>query len=114
MCGTCDFGDAVSKMIQLRHVPDGVHKTLKSRAGKKRMSLSDYLVREVTEIAKTPSLEEMAERLATREPVEFLEPVHETIRKMRRRRLSWMRRQCWSGLAGRPEAYASKFDCSWS
>ncbi|MFI5413285.1 MAG: hypothetical protein ACHQ0I_01675 [Candidatus Lutacidiplasmatales archaeon] len=35
----------MSKMIQLRHVPDAVHRKLKSRAAKKGMSLSDYLVR---------------------------------------------------------------------
>ena len=47
------------------------------------MSLSDYLVREVTQLAQTSSLEEMSERLAARQPVHFKEPVRVTIRKVR-------------------------------
>ena len=73
----------MAKMIQLRHVPDSVHRNLKSRAAKKGMSLSDYLVREVTQLAQTSSLEEMSARLAARQPVHFKEPTQVTIRKVR-------------------------------
>jgi plasmid stability protein len=45
-------------MIQIRHVPDDIHKTLKIRAIKKGMSLSNYLLQEVTQIAKRPTLED--------------------------------------------------------
>jgi len=41
----------MSKMIQLRHVPDALHRKLKARAAKKGMSLSDYLIAELTPIA---------------------------------------------------------------
>ncbi len=57
------------KMIQLRHVPDHLHRTLKARAAMAGMSLSDYLLAEIKEIAERPTLAEMRERLHQREPV---------------------------------------------
>jgi plasmid stability protein len=54
------------KMIQLRNVPDNLHRTLKSRAALAGMSLSDYLLQEIKEIAEHPTLGEMRERLHRR------------------------------------------------
>lgn len=59
----------MSKMIQLRHVPDALHRRLKARAAVSGMSLSDYLLSEIREIAERPTMAEMAERLRQREPV---------------------------------------------
>ena len=56
-------------MIQLRNVPDALHRHLKARAAMLGMSLSDYLLSEIREIAERPTLAEMAERLSQREPV---------------------------------------------
>jgi plasmid stability protein len=53
-------------MIQLRHVPDELHRTLKARAALEGLSLSDYLLREVRRIAERPTLEELRRRLAGR------------------------------------------------
>jgi plasmid stability protein len=61
------------KMIQLRHVPDSLHRRLKARAALAGMSLSDYLVLEIKEIADRPTLAEMRERLHGREPVTALD-----------------------------------------
>jgi hypothetical protein len=58
----------MSKMIQLRNVPDTLHRQLKSRAALAGMALSDYLIREVRKIAAYPSPEEMRERLFHRDP----------------------------------------------
>jgi hypothetical protein len=58
----------MSKMIQLRHVPDTLHRQLKARAALSGLPLSDYLIREVRKIAECPSPEEMRERLRQREP----------------------------------------------
>jgi antitoxin FitA len=58
----------MSKMIQLRHVPDALHRQLKARAALSGLPLSDYLIREVRKIAAFPTPEEMRERLAQREP----------------------------------------------
>jgi len=59
----------MSKMIQLRNVPDALHRSLKARAATAGMSLSDYLLSEIKEIADRPTLAEMRERLHQREPV---------------------------------------------
>ena len=59
----------MSKMIQLRNVPDGLHRALKVRAAMAGMSLSDYLLSEIREIAERPTLAEMRERLHRRKPV---------------------------------------------
>jgi len=56
----------MSKMIQLRDVPDALHRTLKSRAALAGLSLSEYLVREVRKLADQPTPEEMRERLRLR------------------------------------------------
>jgi hypothetical protein len=57
------------RMIQLRHVPDDLHRTLKARAALEGLSLSDYLLREVRRIAERPTLAELRRRLAGRVPV---------------------------------------------
>lgn len=59
----------MSKMIQLRNVPDALHRTLKVRAAMAGMSLSDYLLTEIKEIAERPTLAELRERLHQRKPV---------------------------------------------
>jgi plasmid stability protein len=59
----------MSKMIQLRNVPDSLHRTLKARAAKAGMSLSDYLLLEIKEIADRSTLIEFRDRLHRREPV---------------------------------------------
>ena len=59
----------MSKMIQLRNVPEGLHRSLKARAAVAGMSLSDYLLAEIKEIAERPTLAELRERLHKRKPV---------------------------------------------
>ena len=59
----------MSKMIQLRNVPDALHRILKARAAMAGMSLSDYLLTEIKEIAEKPTLVELRARLHKREPV---------------------------------------------
>ena len=58
------------KMIQIRHVPDDLHATLKERAARERTSLSDYILRELEEIARAPTLEEWFEEVKRHAPVE--------------------------------------------
>ena len=53
-------------MIQLRNVPDALHRELKSRAALAGMSLSDYLIGEIRQVASRPTLQEMRARLANR------------------------------------------------
>jgi len=63
----------MSKMIQLRNVPDVLHRTLKARAAMAGMSLSDYLLAEIKEVADRPTLAELRERLHERRPVADLD-----------------------------------------
>ena len=70
-------------MIQIRNVPDDIHRTLKSRAAKAGMSLSDYLGQEVAQLAAKPTWEEMAERLRQQKPIRLKTPVAAIIRKLR-------------------------------
>lgn len=80
---TCDNINSVSKMIQIRNVPDDLHRTLKARAASSGMSLSDYLLSEIELIADKPTLHEWLERVKSREPVKVDEPPAVTIRRMR-------------------------------
>jgi plasmid stability protein len=59
----------MSKMIQFRNVPDALHRALKALAAMAGMSLSDYLLVEIREIADRPTLAELRDRLHTRKPV---------------------------------------------
>jgi plasmid stability protein len=59
----------MSKMIQLRNVPDDLHRKLKSRAAMAGLSLSDYLLREVQRVAEQPTVAELRERLTRRASV---------------------------------------------
>lgn len=53
-------------LIQIRDVPQDVHRTLKARAALRGTSLSDYLLTEVTRVARTPTPEELDERIRER------------------------------------------------
>jgi plasmid stability protein len=56
----------MSVMIQVRNVPDGVHRTLKMRAAATGTSLSDYVKRELVRTAEQATLEEVDERIQAR------------------------------------------------
>jgi len=74
-------------MIQLRHVPDHLHRTLKARAALAGMSLSDYLLSEIRRIADRPTLSEMRDRLRRRDHVTSLSvPAARAIRSERDKR----------------------------
>lgn len=57
------------KMIQIRHVPDAVHRRPKARAASGGLTLSDYLRREIEVLAAYPTDDEILARLASLEPV---------------------------------------------
>ena len=59
----------MSTMIQIRNVPDALHRRLKARAALAGLSLSDYLRAEITEAADRPTVEDLRAQLAARAPV---------------------------------------------
>jgi plasmid stability protein len=73
----------MTKMIQIRNVPDELHRRLKVRAAERGMTLSDYLLAEVEQVADKPTLSELMDRLAAEEPVVLDEPPEITIRRLR-------------------------------
>jgi antitoxin FitA len=66
---TCVHVAHMTAMIQIRNVPDQLHRRLKSRAALSGMSLSDYLLREIRQVAERPTPEELRERVHRRAKV---------------------------------------------
>lgn len=69
----------MSRTLQVRNVPETLHRTLKARAAQQGLSLSDYLLRELDRVATKPSREELYERLRRRSGVELDVSVAEII-----------------------------------
>ena len=57
------YGEGVSKMIQIRNVPEDIHRELKVRAARAGMSLSDFLNAELARLAARRPLEELIAEL---------------------------------------------------
>jgi hypothetical protein len=58
----------MSKMIQVRNVPDEMHRALKASAAAEGLSLSDYIKRELGGVTAKASLEEIDARIRARGP----------------------------------------------
>ena len=82
MCGTCEHVLHMT-MIQLRNVPDEMHRKFKARAALAGMTLSDYLLSELRPSAERPTIEELRARLASRTPVDLPISSAEAIRAER-------------------------------
>ena len=76
----------MSKMIQVRNVPEKLHRRLKSRAALEGLSLSGYLLKEIEQVANRPTLPELVERLASRTAVPYDVSPAEILREERDRR----------------------------
>ncbi len=70
MRSACYYVTNMSTMIQIRNVPDRLHRRLKARAAMAGMSLSNYLLGELRGVADRPTLEELRARLERRPRVE--------------------------------------------
>jgi antitoxin FitA len=57
-------------MIQIRNVPDALHRELKARAAQSGMTLSDYLLTEIRDLAVKPSMHQWLDKVSGRESVE--------------------------------------------
>lgn len=57
------------KMIQIRNVPDELHRSLKARAAREGRTLSDLILSDLRRLADKPSPEEVMERIRSRTPV---------------------------------------------
>ena len=73
----------MSTMIQIRNVPETLHRTLKARAALAGMSLSDFLLAEIREVAARPTVDELRRRIAGRTSVSPSVPPAEAVRRER-------------------------------
>ena len=73
----------MTKMIQIRNVPENVHRILKSRAALTGVSLSDYLLSEIERIISLPTEEELLKQLSQADPIEMASSSADLIRKDR-------------------------------
>ena len=73
----------MSVMIQVRNVPDAIHRKLKARAALAGMSLSDYVLAELRRSLDRPTKEEILTRIASRDPVRLSESIVDAIRAER-------------------------------
>jgi len=71
----------MSKMIQIRHVPDDLHRALKTQAAAAGMSLSGYLLRELDAVVTKPTLAELFAEIERQPPID-LDP-EETVEAIR-------------------------------
>jgi plasmid stability protein len=53
-------------MIQIRNVPESLHRRIKARAALAGRSLSDYLLGEIRKTLERPTREELLQRVAAR------------------------------------------------
>ena len=70
-------------MIQVRDVPDHVHGTLKSRAAREGMSLSDFIKRELEHVAELPTMREWLGRTAQNKPISTKRSAAQVLRELR-------------------------------
>ena len=85
MRSTCKYATNM-KMVQIRNVPDALHRKLEARAAMEGMSLSDYLRVQIQAVANGLAPAELRQRLETRSRVNAPESVSRTVRAEREAR----------------------------
>jgi plasmid stability protein len=78
----------MAKMIQVRNVPDRLHRELVRRARRSGKTLTGYIVEILRREVSRPALDELLERIAGREPVDLGAPAATVIRRERPREAS--------------------------
>jgi plasmid stability protein len=73
----------MSKMIQVRDVPEQVHRTLKARAAREGMSLSDFIKKELERTVERPTMREWLESTRQAKPISTKRSAAEIVRELR-------------------------------
>ena len=71
------------KTIRIRDVPDDLHRKLAERAASKGLTLSEYILRLVEIEASRPTIEELTERIRSRESAAEGLSAAEIVRELR-------------------------------
>ena len=80
---TCLYAGDMSKMIQVRDVPDEVHSTLKARAAREGMSLSDFIKKELERTAERPTMREWLDGARQAKPISGERSAAQIVRELR-------------------------------
>ena len=83
MRSTCLYAEDMSKMIQIRDVPEQVHRILKARAAREGMSLSDFIKKELAHSAEQPTMREWLESTRQAKPISTKRSAAEIVRELR-------------------------------
>lgn len=73
----------MSKMIQIRNVPETLHRGLKARAANEGMSLSDFIKRELQKSMERPTMREWLELTKRITPLRTTRSAEAVVREMR-------------------------------
>jgi plasmid stability protein len=73
----------MSKMIQIREVPEAVHNTLKARAAREGMSLSDFIKRELERTVERPTMREWLDLTQRAKPIHTKQSAAQIVRELR-------------------------------
>ncbi len=60
------YHSSMTQSIQIRNVPEDVHRTLRARAAANGQSLSDYLLADITRLAERPPISDVLQRAGAR------------------------------------------------
>jgi plasmid stability protein len=80
---TCLYAEDMSKMIQVRDVQEQVHRTLKARAAREGMSLSDYIKKELERTVERPTMREWLESARQAKPIASKRSAAQIVRELR-------------------------------
>jgi plasmid stability protein len=79
------YHTSMPKNVQIRNVPDDIHRTLRERAARLGVSLSDYLLREVVRVAERPEVADVLAEASARHGGASPEAIVRVIREARDR-----------------------------
>ena len=73
----------MNKMIQIRDVPENLHRILKARATREGSSLSDYIKNELARSAERPTMREWMDLVSRSKPIPSTRSATEILREIR-------------------------------
>lgn len=85
MRASCMYDGAMTTSIQIRNVPDEIHRTLRARAAAAGQSLSEYLLADITRLAERPPIADVLQRAAARSGGVTSDAIVEAVRSGRDR-----------------------------
>ena len=80
---TCVHAVRMPKMLQVRNLPDSLHRKLKMLAAQKGMTLSSFVLGELLRVAEQPTIEEWIADVHKQPAVRLSRPVAEWVREER-------------------------------